>query len=198
MDDVTWSGGNTGDSCALIDLNQDGLADQAICVTTFGAAQMAGKCSNNQFLGSTKNQDCGSVAPCVLPTNNTGSPRCYTCANDRPTRCTNSQPIACTSVCSVGVATGADLFSGFATHTGNVCKGTNCLTDDTAVNCCLTAADVGTGAQLIDVCSYPSQQPNSDPSDCVITPPNCSADSDCNDSNPCTVDTCATGTGGTK
>ena len=56
MDDVTWSGGNTGDACALIDLNQDGLADRAICVTTFGAAQMAGKCSNNQFLGCTKNQ----------------------------------------------------------------------------------------------------------------------------------------------
>src|SRR5881397_4035996 len=36
LDDVTWSGGNTGDACALIDLNQDGLADRAICVTTFG------------------------------------------------------------------------------------------------------------------------------------------------------------------
>src|SRR5438874_695775 len=158
MDDVTWSGGNTGDACALIDLNQDGLADRAICVTTFGAAQMAGKCSNNQFLGCTKNQDCGSGGTCVLPTNNTGAPRCYTCANDRATRCTNSQPIACTSVCSVGVVVGADPFSSSATHTATKCNGTNCRTNDTAVNCCLTSADVGTGGELIDVCSYPSQR----------------------------------------
>src|SRR5881296_1857104 len=196
FDDVTWSGGNTGDACALIDLNQDGLADRAICVTTFGAAQMAGKCSNNQFLGCTKNQDCGSGGTCVLPTNNTGAPRCYTCANDRATRCTNSQPIACTSVCSVGVVVGADPFSSSATHTATKCNGTNCRTNDTLVNCCLTSTDVGTGGELIDVCSYPSQQPNSDPSDCVISPPNCTVNTDCDDRNLCTTDACVTGTGG--
>src|SRR5206468_3923759 len=58
--------------------------------------------------------------------------------------------------------------------------------------------DVGAGGELIDVCSYPSQSPNSNPSDCVITPPNCSTDADCDDHNPCTVDMCATGTGGVK
>ena len=41
LDDLNWSGNNTGDSCALIDTNRDGLADRAICVTVFGAAQMA-------------------------------------------------------------------------------------------------------------------------------------------------------------
>src|SRR5438046_793462 len=56
FDDVNWTGNNTGDACALIDLNQDGLADRAVCVTVFGAAQMAGKCSNNQFVGCRKNQ----------------------------------------------------------------------------------------------------------------------------------------------
>ena len=30
LDDVIWSGNNTGDSCALIDTNRDGLADRAI------------------------------------------------------------------------------------------------------------------------------------------------------------------------
>ena len=198
FDDVSWSGGNTGDACALFDINGDGLADRAVCVTVYGAAKMAGKCSNNQFLGCTKNQDCGSGNTCVLPTNNSGPPRCYTCANDRPTRCDNSQPVACTSVCSVAVATGADPFTSSPVHTLNKCNGSNCLTNDVAVDCCLTAADVGTGGQLIDVCSYPSQTPNSDPSDCVITPPNCSTNADCNDNNPCTTDTCATGTGGTK
>src|SRR5436190_2978910 len=198
FDDVNWTGSNTGDACALIDLNQDGLADRAVCVTVFGAAQMAGKCSNNQFLGCRKNQDCGSGGTCVLPTDNTGPARCYTCANDRPTRCSNSQPVSCTSVCGVGVAVGADPFTSSATHTANKCNGSNCLANDAAVNCCLTSTDIGTGGQLIDVCSYPSQQPNSDPSDCVITPPNCSSDADCDDHNPCTVDMCITGSGGAK
>src|SRR5206468_9453844 len=198
FDDVNWTGSNTGDACALIDLNQDGLADRAVCVTVFGAAQMAGKCSNNQFVGCRKNQDCGSGGTCVLPTDNTGPARCYTCANDRPTRCSNSQPVSCTSVCGVGVAVGADPFTSSATHTANKCNGSNCLANDAAVNCCLTSTDIGTGGQLIDVCSYPSQQPNSDPSDCVITPPNCSSDADCDDHNPCTVDMCITGSGGAK
>src|SRR5881396_676297 len=198
FDDVSWTGSNTGDACALIDMNGDGMADRAICVTVFGAAQMAGKCSNNQFLGCIKNQDCPSGGTCGFPTNNTGAPRCYTCANDRPTRCDNAQPVACTSMCSVGVGVGADPFNGSPTHTAQKCNGSNCVANDTAVNCCLTSTDIGTGGELIDVCSYPSQKPNSDPSDCVISPPNCSTDADCNDHNPCTVDTCATGTGGTK
>src|SRR5205814_116496 len=98
----------------------------------------------------------------------------------------------------VGVPVGADPFTSSATHTANKCNGSNCLANDAAVNCCLTSTDIGTGGQLIDVCSYPSQQPNSDPSDCVITPPNCSSDADCDDHNPCTVDMCITGSGGAK
>src|SRR5436309_1932078 len=188
FDDVNWTGSNTGDSCALIDTNRDGLADRAICVTVFGAARMAGKCSNNQFLGCITNKGCGSGGTCIFPSNNTGAPRCYTCGNDRPTRCTNPQPVVCTSLCSVGVAVGSDPFSGVASHTARKCNGTNCVTNDTAVNCCLTSTDIGTSGELIDVCSYPSQQPNSDPSDCVITPSNCSSDTDCDDRNPCTVD----------
>src|SRR2546421_646739 len=82
-----------------------------------------------------------------LSPSNAGAPRCYTCANDRATRCTTSQPIACTSVCSVGVAVGADPFSSSATHTATKCNGTNCRTNDTAVNCCLTSADIGTGGE---------------------------------------------------
>ena len=198
FDDVNWTGSNTGDSCALIDTNRDGLADRAICVTVFGAAQMGGKCSKNQFLGCIRNQDCGSAGPCILPSNNTGAPRCYTCGNDRPTRCTSSRPVACTSLCSVGVAMGSDPFSGVASHTARKCSGTNCVRDDTAVNCCLASTDLGVTGELIDVCSYPSQQPNSDPSDCVLTPPNCSSDTDCDDRNPCTVDKCVSGTGGVK
>src|SRR5437773_4203642 len=159
---------------------------------------MAGKCSNNQFLGCTTSKGCGSGGTCIFPSSNTGAPRCYTCGNDRPTRCTNSRPVACTSLCSVGVVVGSDPFSGVASHTATKCSGTDCVKNDAAVNCCLTSADLGVTGELIDVCSYPSQQPNSDPSDCVLTPPSCSADADCNDQNPCTVDKCVRGTGGVR
>jgi hypothetical protein len=48
---------------------------------------------------------------------------------------------------------------------------TGCLIKDTVANLTVKIADVGGGsARLINVCSYPSQEPNSDPSDCVITP----------------------------
>src|ERR1043166_6534604 len=72
LDDVSWTGNNTGDSCALIDTNRDGLAARAICVTVFAAAQMAGKCSNNPFLGCITNKGCGSGGTCIFPSNNTG------------------------------------------------------------------------------------------------------------------------------
>src|SRR5437867_7176624 len=35
FDDSSWTGSNTGDACALIDTNADGLADRAICVTVY-------------------------------------------------------------------------------------------------------------------------------------------------------------------
>ncbi len=40
---------------------------------------------------------------------------------------------------------------------------------DTVASCTIYLSTIGSGAaQLIDACSYPSQQPNSDPSDCVL------------------------------
>src|SRR5262249_6059086 len=154
LDDVSWSGSNTGDVCALFDTNRDGLADRAVCVTVFAAAQMAGKCSNNAFLGCIKDQDCGSGGTCTFPTNNTGAPRCYTCANATPTRWDGSQPIACSSLCNVAVSA-TDPFAGNSAHTAKKCNGTSCTTNDTVVSCCLTTADAGNGGELIDVCSYP-------------------------------------------
>src|SRR5438094_853567 len=83
----------------------------------------------------------------------------------------------------------AHPFAGNPAHTGNVCKDTPaCLTTDAKVTCCVNATD--DGGDLIDVCSYPSATPNSDPSDCIISPPSCSSNSDCDDHNPCTVDQC--------
>ena len=44
-------------------------------------------------------------------------------------------------------------------------------TDDAVAVTTVQLADFGTGgATLLNVCSYPSQEPNSDPSDCVFIP----------------------------
>ncbi|NIM02498.1 MAG: hypothetical protein GTO30_16765, partial [Acidobacteria bacterium] len=89
-------------------------------------------------------------------------------------------------------------------HTGNnVCNGEDCTTEDAHVICWLEADDLpgdeicdlqsfscsnipdqacqsdGDCIPITDVCSYPSQQPNSDPSDCIITP---TGQSPCTDS----------------
>src|SRR5439155_822995 len=47
------------------------------------------------------------------------------------------------------------------------------------------------GGHLLAVCSYPSSCLTSSPSDCIINV-SCTTTPDCNDSNPCTIDTCDT------
>src|SRR6185369_5714031 len=167
FDDTAWSGMNTGDACVLYDTDGDGNANKAVCVTVVGAP--------------------GPVPPKDTAMMQAGSPHCYTCADDNPIRCTNSVAVACTSTCAVDI-TAADPFAGNPAHTGNVCKDTpGCLAVDTKVTCCVTAGD--DGGQLIDGCAYPSQQPDSAPSDCVINKP-CTSSSQCRDGDACTTDTC--------
>jgi hypothetical protein len=81
----------------------------------------------------------------------------YSCGNTRPDRCT--QPI-------LVIATSTSL-----------CEINNNVTGpfdavDTQAVCNATASGIPTTAVLLNSCSYPSQQPNSDPSDCVLTVPN--------------------------
>jgi uncharacterized repeat protein (TIGR01451 family) len=81
--------------------------------------------------------------------------RVYACSDGRVDRCTNSnQDNTITSSCTVSIGD-TDPFNG---------------SNDTTATCTIQLSDVGgiQAAELIDVCSYPSQQPNSDPSDCII------------------------------
>jgi uncharacterized repeat protein (TIGR01451 family) len=80
----------------------------------------------------------------------------YTCNDSRPDRCAgaNAGSVAASS-CNVSV-----------TATQPFAAGSDSPNDLTAT-CTPTAADTA-GGSLIDVCSYPSGQPNSDPSDCVV------------------------------
>lgn len=93
------------------------------------------------------------------------SPRVYTCGDGKPDRCTSTYaqvPLMNTACAVVNPVT--DPFTGLpASHKD---------TKDTRAVCHIDFAAVGgaTNAKLINTCSYPSQEPTSAPSDCVLIP----------------------------
>jgi len=147
-DDTAWSGSNTGDACSLYDTNKDGNAEYSLCGVVWHALQYK-------------------------------ATRLYRCTNGAPDRCTGPtliwdtengpNPPAGSSTCNGVVVAGSDPYP----RASGTCKDKNaCLTDDTVATCQVQMSDFGSpgSAFLINVCSYPSQQPNSDPSDCVVIP----------------------------
>ncbi|MEA2296706.1 MAG: serine-aspartate repeat-containing protein [Solirubrobacteraceae bacterium] len=87
------------------------------------------------------------------------SPRVYTCGDGKVDRCTSTyaQVTPINSAC----ATNTNATDPF--HSGK---------KDTQAICHIDLGDVGGSgtANLVNTCSYPSQQPTSDPSDCVLVP----------------------------
>ena len=95
------------------------------------------------------------------------SPRVDSCNDTRADRCAGatltadgnngSVPLA-QLVCTLVSPSGPDPFHGGLT--------------DAKASCTIDFDDIAgqTDAQLLNVCTYPSQQPNSDPSDCVLIP----------------------------
>ena len=86
------------------------------------------------------------------------SPKAYTCGDDRVDRCTNQVLVPDSefdSTCTIGV--GVNPFDGGA---------------DATASCTILLSDIPGGAEpiLVNVCTYPSQIPHSDPSDCVLIP----------------------------
>ena len=68
---------------------------------------------------------------------------------------------------------GSDPFKGSPTHQdGNDCDANPaCNSDDAVAVTTIQYSDFGGAtATLLNVCSFPSQEPNSDPSDCVFVP----------------------------
>jgi hypothetical protein len=138
-DQIDWSGNNTGDACLLFDTDGDGYANSAACAYVSGSpAALVGY----QF---------------------------YTCNDANFDRCSGPTPVdpvdGSQSTCTVEVlpeppATEppADPFP----------EGDD-YPYDTVATCTIDLDDVGGGtATPTDVCSYPSGEPNSDPSDCVL------------------------------
>jgi hypothetical protein len=108
----------------------------------------------------------------------------YTCGNTKPDRCTSPIQIVPSTGTNCTVSQqDTDPFSSGDDYPA-----------DTVASCEIDLIDFGSagnGATLIDVCSYPSGQPNSNPFDCILFS-RCTEDSDCNDDNECTNDICDT------
>lgn len=147
------SGGNTADACSLIDTDGDGLANYSLCVT-WG--------------------DDGSGTNTYLKTS------LYSCGNTRADRCTNPRPLIAEDTDGDGdleaivggpYASSCSLTFGTTDPFGPRGGAQASDTIDTTASCTIVLADFGSAtASLINVCSYPSEVPGSDPSDCVITP----------------------------
>ena len=87
------------------------------------------------------------------------SPRLFICGDDKPDRCTNPQTqlFGFSSTCTVAITNTQPFATGDDTPF------------DTTATCHIVLADVGaTSAKLLNTCSYPSNEPGSDPSDCVL------------------------------
>jgi hypothetical protein len=92
------------------------------------------------------------------------SPRLYTCGDSKADRCTSTitqiTPFPSTTSCSVINPSNDDPFSSGDSYP-----------KDTRADCVITLSDINsTNAKLVNTCSYPSQSPTSDPSDCVLIP----------------------------
>jgi len=98
----------------------------------------------------------------------------YSCGDDKTDRCTQpvTELVTATSTCTVTNPSPDDPFA-----TGDFSP------NDTKATCTVRFADFTGTPSLINVCSYPSQQPNSDPNDCVLVPGTPNA---CEDPDACT------------
>src|SRR5688572_9214000 len=141
-DDInSWTGsGQTGDACALFDTDNDGKANSAVCVRI-----------NNP--GGDPN-----VTAQLSP----GSPLNYTCGDSKQDRCASPvRSVSTTGItCEIEKLPGEDFFTGGDDEADILA----------ACSIPLTAISASATPNLINVCSFPSGSPQSNPFDCVVTP----------------------------
>jgi hypothetical protein len=148
-DELSFSGKNTGDGCSLFDTDNDSpdrFVNYALCATVGGGQ--------------------GAASASLLTVS------LYSCtADNRVDRC--SGPTLVFAAAGAAAATYCTVADG----TGSFPVGNP--DTDTVISCDITAIGaastppitvVGSGT-LVNTCSYPSREPNSDPSDCVIRIP---------------------------
>lgn len=184
-DDTTLTGNNTADVCSLFDTGSDGYVDFAVCTSLRSSGAVNGNivvlksvqlytCGNtktDRCTGHVHVNTCTGGSTCLTDAD---CPSGETCSGQYLTFCTVSQE-------------DTDPFPPAAVNGPG-----NAYPDDTEISCSIELHDFGVGAGsavLVDVCSYPSAIPGSDPSDCIRQAA-CTIDGDCDDGNECTIDRC--------
>jgi hypothetical protein len=161
-DNTTLSGNNTADLCFLF--NSDSNMDVF---------------ANFATCVTLKSSGAGNGNLAVLQ-----EVRLFTCADTSADRCDSAVLIGGSpnTQCTVSQQSTDPFVAGDAYPV------------DTEILCSLDLDDfgAGSGTLLVDTCSYPSNVPNSAPSDCVRFS-TCTGNTDCDDGNPCTIDTCTSG-----
>jgi hypothetical protein len=160
-DEISVSGNNTLDGCALFDSDGDTFINVSICATI----QKVNGPSGGMFLA--------------------GTPTVYTCSDNKDDRCTNpSQQPAPSLANLIGGALVVDGAGNLLAIPGNpfdLITNTDPFAagagfpQDTTIRLRIRRTYVnslvgGATALLTNVCSYPSREPNSDPSDCNNPP----------------------------
>jgi len=139
-DDTSWSGKNTGDGCSLFDTDNDDLTNYALCATIGGGN--------------------GPAAVQLL------SFRLYLCSDGRADRCTNPEELV--GIVGADAANYCTILDNTTGQFGGTDTGIVCNISAIAAEADPPITVVGSGT-LLNTCSYPSREPNSDPSDCVLT-----------------------------
>jgi hypothetical protein len=145
-DDVnSWTGtGQTGDACALFDTDvvPDGKVNAAVCVRI-----------------KNPNGDPSVISQLALPE----SPVVYSCTNGKPDRCTGGAALSLgNTICEVEKITGETFFTAGE-------DGADVLAA-CSIPLSVLQAPANTTPNLLNVCSFPSGVPNSNPFDCVVQP----------------------------
>ena len=150
------------------DLNAHANATNSFGFWTAVKWDVTGLKGNNSadacFLFDTNSNDLVDAAACVTVKKTPAefnSLVIYTCGDTRDDRCTNPEV----------VSAGTDGYHTECFITNPVSDPFHGNTSDTQATCYidLTEIDATTPPTLINTCSYPSREPNSDPSDCIVT-----------------------------
>ncbi len=152
----TWVGnGQKGNACALFDTDGDGNANVAVCV---------------EIENTGNNANPGAVRT------TTSAPLVFLCAADsNPDKCGGSSPVAggypSSDMLTAGLNSTTTGAANLISPTDPFVGGSN-YPNDTTIVLRLSTADLPAGAQLINVCSYPSlgQGANNNPGDCTFKP----------------------------
>ena len=137
-----WTGtGQTGDACGLFDTDGDGNANLAVC------AQITNNAEGTEVI--------------QLP--GVGEATAYECSDKKPDRCSKQVTLLSNignTACTVNVGNELAPWPGDDTPYDVLAE---CDLD-------LAALPATSNTNLLNVCSFPSGEPNSNPFDCVITP----------------------------